>query len=375
MDHKVEQKYKNKHYAAAWAANPAQTSQPPRGADTKDAVQAPTVNKPLTIQELIASFSGLSIEPAPPIIVNTPAPPCPIASLPDEILIHVLREVAIQDVADYVRLARVCKRFAWLVATEDRIWRRICLGTEFGFAAMHYRWKTSVSWGPLTEDRLLAEDPEEVNRLQEAEALATTSLLLNTAYQSSWQHMFRRRSRVRFNGCYISTINYIRAGQTVNSLIFGASPVHIVTYYRYLRFYRDGTAVTLCTVEEPAAVVHHMSKDVMKQHKGGAMAHLSSAVMQHATRGRWRLSSAVDSPEAKPEDSEGDLFVESDGGGNYIYRMELSMRSAGKAARNNKLTWKGFYNLNKTTQEWDEFSLKNDKPFFFSRVKSYGFGG
>lgn len=379
MDHKVDQKYKNKHFAAAWA-RPAQTGKTAATPAAHGSTQSSTEGNPVTTEELIASFAGLAIEPAPPYITGMPQPSCPVAELPEEILVHILQDVAVADVGDFVRLSRVCKRFAWLVATEDSIWRQICLGPKFGFTGMHFDFATTINWKALAEERTLLDDPEEAARLREEEAYASTIALLNTTYHS-WQRMFRRRPRIRFNGCYISTINYFRTGQQTNSLTWN-SPVHIVTYYRYLRLFRDGTAITLCTVEEPANVVHHLTKEALALHKDGAMAHLSSSVMQHALKARWRLSSAADhaaEPEESKEvslaDSEGDLFIESDGGGNYLYRMELSLRTAGKAGRNNKLLWRGFYSYNKSSDVWDEFSLKEVKPFFFSRVKSYKFGG
>ncbi|ROW14751.1 hypothetical protein VPNG_03666 [Cytospora leucostoma] len=378
MDHKVDQKYKKKYYAAAWA-KPAQTGKATATPAAQESTRPSVEVQPLATDELIASFTGLSIEPAAPYIEGMPQPPCPIAELPEEILVHILRDVAMADVGDFVRLSRVCKRLAWLVSTEDRIWRQLCLGYKFGFSGMHYDFATTINWGPLAEERTLLDDPDEDVRRREEEAYASTIALLNTNYHS-WQRMFRRRPRIRFNGCYISTCNYIRSGQQTNSLAWN-SPVHIVTYYRYLRFFRDGTAITLCTVEEPANVVYHMSKEALAQHKGGAMAHLPSSVMQHALRARWRLSSAADQTanleegkEVSLADSEGDLFIESDGGGNYLYRMELSLRTAGKVGRNNKLMWRGFYSYNKSADVWDDFSLKDEKPFLFSRVKSYGFG-
>lgn len=386
MDHKVEQKYKNKHHAAAWA-KPAQTSiqdtapaardtgQPL--ADTKPSkeVKFSAENRSLTAEELVASFAGLSIEPAQPYIKGMPQPPCPIAGLPEEILVHILQDFALADVGDFVRLSRVCKRFAWLVGTEDSIWRQVCLDPKFGFTGMHYEFQTNVNWSAPAEEHMLLDDPAEVARRREKEAHATTVALLNITYHT-WHRMFRRRPRTKFNGCYISTINYIRAGQQTNSLAWN-SPVHIVTYYRYLRLFRDGTAITLCTVEEPSNVVHHMTKEALALHKGGAMAHLPSSTMQHALRARWRLSSAADLTDEDKDlslaDSEGNLSIESDGGGNYLYRMELSLRTAGKSASNNKLAWRGFYSYNKSADVWDEFTLKDIKPFFFSRVKSYGF--
>ncbi|EOO00726.1 putative f-box protein [Phaeoacremonium minimum UCRPA7] len=375
MDHRVDQKYKNKYFAAAWAQKPQQagSSVAPGTSAAAKAPEATLESQPQSMKELLASFAGLSIEPAPPEIEGMPQPPCPIASLPEEILIHILQDVAVEDVGDFVRLAQVCKRFAWLVATEDRIWRRICIGSEVGFGGMHYDWQKGVSWEPLGEF-ILEDDAESVARSRQAESLVTTNALLGNPY-TTWQRMFRQRPRIRFNGCYISTVNYIRAGQASAHQITWNSPVHIVTYYRYLRFFRDGTVISLLTTDEPSSVVHHLTKDLLALHQDGAMAHLPSIVMQFGLKGRWRLSSALDNPDVSPAEAEGELFVETDGvGPKYMYRMELSLKSAGKGARNNKLIWKGFYSYNKLTDDWGEFGLKNDKPFFFSRVKSYGIG-
>lgn len=76
-----------------------------------------------------------------------------------------------------------------------------------------------------------------------------------------------------------------------------------------------------------------------------------------------------------PKEQESDIYVETEGvGEKYMYRMDLTLRSAGKGTKNNKIVWKGFHSYNKLTDDWAEFQLKNDKPFFFSRVKSYGIG-
>ena len=62
--------------------------------------------------------------------------------------------------------------------------------------------------------------------------------------------------------------------------------------------------------------------------------------------------------------------------GKYMYRMDLALRNAGRGtgSRNTKLVWRGFYSYNRLTDDWAEFGLRNDKPFFFSRVRSYGMG-
>jgi F-box protein 9 len=349
----------------------------------------------LPIGELIASFSGLKIEPQPPPVEGMPQPPCPLADLPDEILVHILRDVAIDDVGDFARLSRVCKRLAYLVATEQRIWRRVAMGSEVGFSAMLYRFERGIEWDDLPEEEQddieivdgVVISPAEIAQRRHADNLAFTESLTPSVYPT-WKNLFRSRPRIRFNGCYISTVNYVRTGQISTNQTYWGSPIHIVTYYRYLRFFRDGTLISLLTTAEPSDVVHHLTREDLHLHRDVAHPHLPSAVMALALRGRWRLSSAADrddpsvmdrptiaaGPHDRDRDPEGDVFVETEGvGSKYMYRMDLSMRSAGKGARNNKLIWRGFYSYNKLTDDWGEFGLKNDKPFFFSRVKSYGF--
>jgi F-box protein 9 len=407
LDDGVDQKYKSKHF-------PKPPPKPAHAAPAKDgstsAISTAKAEQPQSMKDLIASFSVMAITPAPPPIEGMPQPPCPLGALPEEILVHILRDLAILDVGDFVRLAQVCKRLAYLVATEDRIWRRICLGPEFGFAGMHYHWQRQVAWGPLDEADLIREADEaeaaaataaaaasastlapaseeedlpppppltlsERAHRHAEERTATTLALYHTLYARSWQRMFRLRPRLRFNGCYISTVNYMRSGQASHNQVTWNSPVHIVTYYRYLRFFRDGTVMSLLTTTEPADVVHHLTRDAVALHANGANAHLPSAVAKAVLRGRWRLARAADNPGAALGDVEGDVMIETEGVSKYIYRLDLALGSAGSGARNNKLGWKGFYSFSPLTGEWAEFSMRQSKPYFFSRVRSYGVRG
>lgn len=408
LDHRVDLQYRKKHFPQAMAPKPPPSQINPSNASPTvpnpahhSSSDAPA--KPLSLKEMISSFAGLTIQGAAPEVEGVPAPPCPMASLPDEILVHILRDVAVSDIASFVRLARVCKRLAYLVTTENQIWRRVCLGPEFGFGGMHYRWQTAVTWGPLDAEEneaissgpnLSLPTPEPASKLQHAahdlvpltpteraarehaEKQSATLTLLHSTYASSWQRMFRARPRLRFGGCYISTVNYLRSGQASANATTWHSPVHIVTYYRYLRFYRDGTCLSLLTTAEPAEVVHHLSREALLLHRPAAQAHLPSVVMQNAYKGRWRLGRPSDTAEEAGEgEADGDVFIETEGVGKYLYRLDLSLGSAGKhGPRNNKLVWRGFYSYNRLTDDWAEFGLKNYKPFYFSRVRSYGIG-
>ncbi|KAM4067243.1 F-box-like domain-containing protein [Hirsutella rhossiliensis] len=402
LDHRVDRRYREKHFppssgapsSAALLKLPSSTNPSPPSQENTTTTKgaAATTDDPTpqfqSTADLIDSFSHLAIVPPPPDVENTPSPPCPIASLPSELLAHILSDLAAADPGAFAAAALVCKRLAYLVATEQRIWRRVALSPDHGFPAMHYRFNRTVEWAELVDDAGFVDSSESRRAAESARAAATA---LVPGVWPSWRDMFRSRPRIRFNGCYISTVNYVRSGQmSTNQATWGGSPVHIVTYYRYLRFFRDGTAISLLTTSEPADVVHHLTRDLLRLHRDRPHhhnnhshqhqhQHLPSAPMRLAHRGRWRLGSPPDdinsSNDGGKNDGEAALCIETEGvGPQYMYRMDMALRSAGRAARNNKLVWRAFHSYNKLTDDWAEFGPKNEKPFFFSRVRSYGMG-
>lgn len=390
LDAGVDRIYKNKHFPpSSFPSKPTN----PNASNAPVTVPNPahhSLDGPPTssISDLIASFSSISITPTQAPTDASPSPPCPISSLPSEILINILFQTAIIDVASFARLSLVCKRFAYLVATEDRIWRRVCLGAEVGFEGMHYKWARTISGDPIpiSIDEHDEEDiSADLSSLTLYSQLPTTNPFTTSEAYPTYKHMLHTRPRLRFNGCYISTVNYIRPGGNTASQATWNTPVHIVTYYRYLRFFRDGTCAHLLTTTEPSDVVHYLTKENLHSHHAGG---LPSSVMNHCLRGRWKLSGDPYRKSVQPsregdDEGEGILHVETEGADigqpqpKYFYKMILSLRSTGRGAgatRNNKLAWMGYWSYNKLTDDWAEFGLKNDKAFFWSRVKSYGTG-
>ncbi|KAE8865842.1 hypothetical protein PTNB29_02989 [Pyrenophora teres f. teres] len=399
LDSKVQETYKAKHFppsyfkklkdaqssnaAASSSAAPAPLAKPQDPNPSNASATVPNtahhslqgLSKPL--QELIDSYASTTIHGEPPPTDLSPAPPCPIASVPEEILVEVLEQLAIRDIASFVRLAQVSKRLAYLVLTEDRVWKRLALGLEYGVAAMHYTWSCQIDGKPLDDNDSdgivlgtanfdISDDNDTDASIESPAATPTpvslTQLLVPTIYPT-YRTLFQRRPRIRFNGCYISTVNYARPGQALPTTSSWNSPIHIVTYFRYLRFLRDGTCISLLTTTEPADVVPYLyTEHVHKNHHN-----LPTAAMKDAVMGRWRMSG----PE--PAEQEGTMHIETPGATpKYLYKMALSFGNAGKGAKNNKLVWQGYWSYNRLTDDWGEFGLKNDRAFYFSRVKSYG---
>jgi len=128
--------------------------------------------------------------------------------LPSEIMQAVLSRLGPDDLA---RCARVC--WAWRLAVLDPShWRRVCLRT----------------WPRQTQSSML------------------TLLADRGSPYRSWRAMFLLRPRLRFDGVYCLRHQYVRvAGENHHRA------VALVYYYRMLRFYEDGAAVSFTTAGKP----------------------------------------------------------------------------------------------------------------------------
>ncbi|KAF2747540.1 hypothetical protein M011DRAFT_423237 [Sporormia fimetaria CBS 119925] len=379
LDANVDKLYKKKHFPAS--AFPSKSKTQNVNPSNASVTVPNTAHHSLhglskSLQSMIESFASFHIEGEPAPTEFSPAPPCPIASIPDEILAEILLYSAIDDIASFVRLAQVCKRLAYLVTTEERIWKRIATGLEVGFEAMHYTYACRIDGKPLGDDGeggyILGSDSDDEVKAEPPALGSLTTLLVPSVYPT-YRALFRQRPRVRFNGLYISTVNYTRPGANSNNGILWNSPIHIVTYYRYLRFFRNGQCISLLTTSEPTDVVPYLHMEQVHKNHGN----LPSAPMKDALLGRWRLSGpAIPGLEEEGNgEKEGMLHIETDGAHpKYLFKMVLSMGSAGRGARNNKLSWDGYWSYNRLTDDWAEFGRKNERPFYWSRVKSYGAG-
>ncbi|KAJ6190958.1 hypothetical protein N7519_000979 [Penicillium mononematosum] len=374
LDSSVDKSYRNKHYAHVWK-RPNQPAPTTHAAVTQQTEESPTLPTP----ELIASFAHVPISPVEPIVENTPPPPCPIATVPSEVLVEILRHVAMDDPSAFGRtaLTHLSKPGIWLP------------GMHYDFACdLHGEpiYTLAPRYTPFPKDGPVEIPPP----------------------LSSWSQVFQTLPRIRFTGIYISTVNYTRAGAA--------------SAYSNLSW-NNGSVISLLTSTEPVDVVPHISKEnVMAartpahrkhQRRASDAGHtlsgatdsvppLAMNTLKHGLRGRWRLASPVDISEIseapaeiwKPGSAsdqksllsdERDLLIETEGvDPKYVYTMHLSLRSStvpkssqvGPAppnpSKNTKLAWKGFWSYNRLTDDWGEFGLRNDRAYVFRRVRGWG---
>jgi F-box protein 9 len=293
--------------------------------------------------------------------------------------------MAQMDLPSLVKLSQVSRRLAYLISTEDGIWRQLTQNPDYGFPSMLYNFTCNIEWDRILEDMGNGEKGQINCSPLLSHPLMKPTLPLSPRYPT-YRQMFRTRPRIRFNGCYISTVNYTRPGGIGSNTSTWNHNILIVTYYRYLRFFRDGTLISLLSTAEPVDVVPYLQKEyVHYQSQGGG--HLPQIVMKDSLQGRWRLSgdpygtkpriSTVEDEDVETavEESpeiEGDVHIETEGVvPKYKYIMQLRFPSTGRIERNNRLNWVGYWCHNKLTDDVGEFGMKNYRPYYWSRVKSW----
>ncbi|XP_062101404.1 F-box protein 7 [Humulus lupulus] len=118
-------------------------------------------------------------------------------SLPDELLFEVFARTTPYDLG---RASCVCRKWRHTIRNPV-FWRNACLKA----------WQLS--------------------------GVVENCKILQSKYEGSWRRMWLLRPRVRTDGLYVSRNTYIRAGVAEWKV---TNPVHVVCYYRYIRFLASG---------------------------------------------------------------------------------------------------------------------------------------
>ncbi|KAM7518859.1 hypothetical protein LguiB_017821 [Lonicera macranthoides] len=117
--------------------------------------------------------------------------------LPDELLFEIFARMTPYSLG---RAACVCRKWRYTVRNPV-FWRNACLKA----------WQLS--------------------------GMVENYKILQSKYDGSWRKMWLSRPRIRTDGLYVSRNTYIRAGIAEWKI---SNPVHVVCYYRYMRFYPSG---------------------------------------------------------------------------------------------------------------------------------------
>ncbi|EDS38277.1 F-box only protein 9 [Culex quinquefasciatus] len=247
------------------------------------------------------------------------------SDLPMEVILYILRWVVSSDLdlRSMERFGRVCRGF-YLLARDPEIWRRACVRL----------------WGVNVGN-------------------------LKGSPFASWREMYINRPRVHFHGCYISRTSYLRYGENSFQDQF-YRPVQLVEYYRYFRFFADGSVLMLTSAEEPQSCVGKLKprspvqNEILKGHYRLRNDELIIAVQ------RKRSNVQSQRPGRKKE-------IEAEFGQQTLY-LELGIVSTAKRAFS-QLHWRQYsmVQLRNNQETTTTFELNSSKypTLFFSRVKSY----
>ncbi|RHZ84035.1 hypothetical protein Glove_86g126 [Diversispora epigaea] len=221
-----------------------------------------------------------------------PNKPIYISRLPNELITCILQQLIMNgDVTSLERFGLACKKF-WLLSREASLWKYLCQKA--------YR---------------------DINLSYEASNLLQEEYL--KLYDNDWRKMYIERPRIRFDGVCISKCHYLRPGSTE---ISWNQPIHLVTYFRYLRFYPDGTCISLLTTSEPKLLVKNFSYEYKSK---GFM------------KGEWSFDEYNNILRITAIDR--DLS-------RIKFHMTFELRSTSRG-KNNKLNWISYFTENVDTEE------------------------
>ncbi|KAI9350098.1 hypothetical protein BDR26DRAFT_851856 [Obelidium mucronatum] len=261
--------------------------------------------------------------------------PVVIAIFPSELITHIIRWSLVLDFSSLEQIASTCRYFQHQTLTAG-LWRWLC---------HKYYARPAYSYNSVAISTQLAE-----------------------RYRNCWLTMWSEKPRVSFEGLYISRVNYIRQGYAESY----QNPYLIVTYFRYLRLFRDGSMLIWTTTVEPTQALADLtnvmespaSTDSLKvaigeaatkfkaREKAAALASLKGLLF-----GTWQLR------------DDGLIMDTIDGANNVHYEFSISST---RRAGHNKLTWIDFHHY-KRTNPTEKTLITNTqrKPFVFSKVRSW----
>ncbi|KAG0748871.1 hypothetical protein G6F57_003115 [Rhizopus arrhizus] len=270
----------------------------------------PTATLPKDVlSPLIEEFSQQDTSYIPRLDYKTVA----IAKLPGEIMLYLLRYLALHSLSAIPQFALTCKRF-FLYTREPSIWQ----------------------YASVRIFRLPSMTLEESKDYQLGKVMQQ--------YNGQWLRMYIDRPRIRYDGVYISTCHYIRQGTSETAW---NQPIHFVTYYRYLRFFPNGTILKHVTTDEPAHVVKVLQPGFHRQ---------------QVFLGQFLFE----------EDDENVIIEMKDPMlPKETFHMSLKLKATHRG-KHNKLVWEEYTSVSSVPdRNHHVHDLKLLKPYFFSPVRSY----
>ncbi|WVQ99664.1 hypothetical protein IAU59_006803 [Kwoniella sp. CBS 9459] len=351
----------------------------PRNAKDKIATSAFIPPSPLT--------ALLDLLPTPPqqlaFVQADEVLPTPISKLPPELIEPILFHL---DVTSIERFGSTCWRARYLTHTS-LVWRRIA-EKIYKPPAMLPLGEQIVGGGVAFDDakdgqgRGDQRGKEDVRRREKRIVVSD----LVKRHHGEWRTTFIEEERIRMDGCYIAVCHYIRPGAGEEWVTI----THMITYHRFLRFYPDGNVISFLTTDHPSEIVPVLRPSIRgkglhfgrwKLIRTDSPLHPSNtntnntteaSAMKNGANGNTNANANANADRTKKNARIliTDLLEPGIEGPKYEFEMELALRSTGRG-RWNKLEIIEYRSINLLTGEVLALALKHQKPFYFSKVRSY----
>ncbi|WVQ67343.1 uncharacterized protein L199_005539 [Kwoniella botswanensis] len=287
--------------------------------------------------------------------------PCPITKLPNELFEPILMNL---DVTSIERFGSACWKSRWLTHVSlawrdiaERIYKPPAMLPPAPQITGDMQERTG---GDGENEGMISQKFNEESRV---EPIRVKDLVKR--HRDEWRTTVVEEERIRMDGCYIAVCHYIRPGAGEEWVTI----THMITYHRFLRFYPDGNVISFLTTDHPSEIVPSLRPSIR-----GKGLHF----------GRWRLirsdsdknsNTNVDSQTTKDGKKFArviitDLLEPGNESPKYEFEMELILKSTGRG-RWNKLEILEYRSINLMTGEVLALALKHQKPFYFSKVRSY----
>lgn len=267
--------------------------------------------------------------------------------LPYEVIEHIFEILLEWDTPSWINLSLVSKKLAYIGFRDKNIWSHL---------------------SKLVYDRQQYSD-------NDAEKF---KYLINSQWGINSYKMLNERPYLKYHGVYISKVSYMKEGARSENSNSWNLPYRMITYYRYYRFYADGTCMKMITVLEPKKVVPRLHRgykvnedsellEEMRKDEGDKV--IESPVDNFNNRNWLRMFAGT-----YHLTLQGDVETNCDGPvEKYRFIDKFKIVNSGKYHRHNKLEWVdlGYYDTVNRTHS--SLSRENEKDFLFSRVKSYSY--
>lgn len=343
LDDKVDLKYREKYFEEAKTEESRQIM-----TRTKDQLKiAGRSNrsnaKPLELNrgrliELLDSYSTCDF------VADDEEKPVYLQKLPYEVIENIMELLLIQDTPTWVDFSLCCKKLAFIGFRDKNIWSKL---------------------SQLVYEKQVYRDNDEEK----------FKYLIKSQWGIKHYQMLNMRPFIKYRGVYISKVSYMKEGARSENSNSWNLPYRIITYYRYYRFFPDGTCLKIITVLEPKRVIsklhkgYKVSEDIELMKEDVREEDVQSPVDNFSNRSWLRIFAGTFTMTLQGEvETNCDGPVEK-----YRFIDKFTIGSTGKYHRHNKLQWVdlGFYDtINRTHSS---LNRDNEKDFVFSRVKSYSY--